>query len=194
MNPVTAGLSLSYGQTQQAQTPQGLTCKGQTVSIAAAQLTYGTTNNQIADISPAGNICAGTWNRNTGGGIADYTYCNAPNPVAFHGRHTLPGRLYNRDRSLCHIESGGGVYPRAYHHGRFSLALVGTGFQQCYSQGQTAQLDSQACYSQNGKQVLLCAPSSITSGPSSGFACPLPSGVSGRLHRPFRRARRPSAP
>ena len=35
----------------------------------------------MVDISPAGNICAGTWNRNTGGGIADYTYCYYPNPL-----------------------------------------------------------------------------------------------------------------
>ena len=31
----------------------------------------------IADVAPTtGRLCAGTWNRNTGGGIADYTTCN----------------------------------------------------------------------------------------------------------------------
>ena len=30
-------------------------------------------------------MCAGTWNRNTGGGIANYTYCNFPNPLPSTG-------------------------------------------------------------------------------------------------------------
>ena len=53
-----------------------------------------------------------------------------------------------------------------------SVTLVGP--QQCLSQGQQAQLDAQACYSSNGKQVLLCAPSTVT---SANYACPLPAGV-----------------
>ncbi len=49
--------------------------------LATGVTNYGTTNNQFADVSPAGQLCAGTWNRNTGGGIADYTYCYYPNPA-----------------------------------------------------------------------------------------------------------------
>jgi hypothetical protein len=33
------------------------------------------------DISPTGNICAGTWNRRSGGGIPDFTICNKPDPL-----------------------------------------------------------------------------------------------------------------
>ena len=54
---------------------------GTAVSVSSKAYTYGTTNNQLVDISPTGTICAGTWNRNTGGGIADYTYCYPPNPL-----------------------------------------------------------------------------------------------------------------
>ena len=58
---------------------------GSSASVGGSQYTYGTTNNKLVDISPTGNICAGTWNRNTGGGIADYTYCNFPNPLPSTG-------------------------------------------------------------------------------------------------------------
>ena len=37
------------------------------------------------DISPSGNMCAGTWNRNSGGGIADYTICSYPSPLPSTG-------------------------------------------------------------------------------------------------------------
>ena len=42
-----------------------------------------------------------------------------------------------------------------------SISLVGP--QQCLSQTQLAQLDAQACYSSNGTQYLMCAPSTVTS-------------------------------
>ena len=58
---------------------------------ACLSYSYGTTNNRLVDISPTGNICAGTWNRNSGGGIADYTICNVPNPMPSTGG--LPLRL-----------------------------------------------------------------------------------------------------
>jgi len=42
--------------------------------------TYGTTDMTIADIQPnTGRLCAGSWNRNSGGGIPDFTYCTATN-------------------------------------------------------------------------------------------------------------------
>ena len=79
LSPQTTGISLAFGQTQQVSAPQAKTCKG--TAASANTYTYGTTNNQLVDISPTGNLCAGTWNRNTGGGIAPYTYCNKPNPL-----------------------------------------------------------------------------------------------------------------
>jgi hypothetical protein len=81
LQPLTTGISLAYGQTQQVQSPSAYTCTGSGASVSSSQITYGTTNNKLVDISPSGNLCAGTWNRNTGGGIADYTYCNIPNPL-----------------------------------------------------------------------------------------------------------------
>jgi hypothetical protein len=173
--PVTAGISLSYGQTTQAQSPQGFTCKGNTANIVASQLTYGTTNNQIADISPTGNLCAGTWNRNTGGGIADYTVCNPPNPLP--ATNGLPYNVAYITASAASVTSNPvAVY---VHAPITSITVVGP--QQCLSQGQTATLDSQACYLQNGNQALLCAPASVTSSANPPLACPLPyvNGVNG---------------
>src|SRR5664279_828893 len=77
--PRTTGISLAFGQTRQISTPVATACHGAAATSAA--YTYGTTNRQLVDISPSGNLCAGAWNRNSGGGIADYTICSFPNPL-----------------------------------------------------------------------------------------------------------------
>jgi hypothetical protein len=87
LTPKIYGVSLNQGQIGQVATPQATDCKGTAVSVSS--YTYGVfdangqqNNNllQIADIVPsgvnAGKLCAGNWNRNTGGGIPDYTTCN----------------------------------------------------------------------------------------------------------------------
>ena len=78
LEPRTTGISIAFGQTRQILTPTGKGCHGASVSLAS--VTYGTTNNRLVDVSPTGNICAGTWNRNSGGGITDYTICSFPEP------------------------------------------------------------------------------------------------------------------
>jgi hypothetical protein len=85
LQPQTSGISLAYGQTIQSQSPVATTCTGANAVITSKSYNWGTSNNQLVDISPTGNICAGTWNRNTGGGIANYTYCNYPNPLPSSG-------------------------------------------------------------------------------------------------------------
>ncbi len=85
LQPQTAGISLAYGQTTTVLQPTATTCKGNPASIPSGSLSWGTTNNQLVDISPSGGVCAGTWNRNSGGGIPDYTYCSYPNPLPSTG-------------------------------------------------------------------------------------------------------------
>lgn len=82
LNPTVGGLSMSYGQTQNVTTPTAVDCKNNTVSIS--KYTYSTvdpnnaSNVPVADVNPAtGQLCAGTWNRNNPGGVADYTYCTS---------------------------------------------------------------------------------------------------------------------
>ncbi|WP_047489341.1 hypothetical protein [Terriglobus sp. TAA 43] len=82
LNPTVGGLSMSYGQTQNVTTPTAVDCKNNTVSIS--KITYSTvdpnnaSNIPVADVNPTtGQLCAGTWNRNNPGGVADYTYCTS---------------------------------------------------------------------------------------------------------------------
>ncbi|HEY1810285.1 MAG TPA: hypothetical protein VGG42_17105, partial [Acidobacteriaceae bacterium] len=59
-------------------------CKGNSISVS--KYTYNTSDMSIADINPNnGAVCAGTWNRQSGSGIPDYTICNPPaTPSANH--------------------------------------------------------------------------------------------------------------
>jgi hypothetical protein len=175
LQPATTGISLAYGQTKQITSPTATTCKNTSASVST--YTYGTTNNQLVDISPSGSICAGTWNRNTGGGIANYTICTAPNPLP-----TTKGMPYGTAYITASAQSVTSNPVEVYIHPAVTVvSLVGP--TSCLSQNASATLDAQACYSQtvNGvaSSALLCAPASVTG--SSNFdnlkACALPSGV-----------------
>lgn len=76
LEPKTTGVSLAWGQTGSLRSPTATTCKG--ASATVTHYNYGSSNLFLADISPSGSICAGTWNRNSPGGIADYTICTPP--------------------------------------------------------------------------------------------------------------------
>jgi hypothetical protein len=166
LEPRTTGISLAFGQTRQVNAPTATNCKGGSVSVTS--YIYGTTNNQLVDISPSGNMCAGTWNRNSGGGIADYTICSYPSPLP--SSSGLPfGTSFITASAQSVVSNPVEVY---VHAPVTSIALVGPS--QCLSQTEQAQLDAQACYVANGKQVLMCAPSSVT---SANYACPLAPGV-----------------
>jgi hypothetical protein len=177
LGPATTGISLAYGQTQQVSAPQAFTCKGTQAQVGASY-SYGTTNNQLVDITPSGNMCAGTWNRNTGGGIANYTICSPPNPLPSTGG--LPyGVVYVTASAQSVVSNPVKIF---VHAPVTSVSLVtsplsGTA-QKCFSQSAQATLDVQACYSEviQGKytNVLMCAPPSVTSSPSPSLVCPLP--------------------
>ncbi|MDE1156654.1 MAG: hypothetical protein PW735_13115 [Acidobacteriaceae bacterium] len=74
------GESLNYGQIGSTLSVTGYDCKGTSVSVSS--VVYGTSNMYLADINPStGQACGGIWNRNTGGGIANYTVCSDPSPI-----------------------------------------------------------------------------------------------------------------
>jgi hypothetical protein len=78
LTPIVYGISLNYAEIGQVNPPSATNCKG--ASASAGTFTYGTTNMAIADVQPTtGRLCAGTWNRNSGGGIPDFTYCTSTN-------------------------------------------------------------------------------------------------------------------
>lgn len=72
-----SGESLNYGQIGGALNATAQDCKGSSVSVGS--YTYATSDMSIADINPTnGVVCGGSWNRNSGGGIADFTICSPP--------------------------------------------------------------------------------------------------------------------
>jgi hypothetical protein len=84
LQPKIFGISLNFAQIGQVSSPAAIDCKGTTVSVTgytyATFLPNGQPDMTIADVQPTtGRLCAGTWNRNTGGGIADFTTCNPTN-------------------------------------------------------------------------------------------------------------------
>ena len=74
----TTGESLSYGQIGAALNATAEDCKGNAVSVKS--YTYATSDSSLtfADVDTQGRVCAGTWNRNTGTGIPNFTTCTAP--------------------------------------------------------------------------------------------------------------------
>ncbi len=80
LQPQLTGISLNEGEISQVNAPTGTDCKGN--SASATGTVYGSSNLSLVDIAPTtGRLCAGTWNRNSGGGIADFTFCTA-SPVS----------------------------------------------------------------------------------------------------------------
>ena len=84
LQPKNIGISLNQAQIGQVSTPVATDCKGTTETVSA--YTYATFDANgkpditIADVQPTtGKLCAGTWNRNTGGGIPDFTTCTPTN-------------------------------------------------------------------------------------------------------------------
>jgi hypothetical protein len=76
------GESLNFGQIGQTLSATTADCKGNSVSVS--KYTYSSTNLNFADINPnTGAVCGGTWNRNSGSNIPDFTICTPPaNPPA----------------------------------------------------------------------------------------------------------------
>lgn len=72
----STGLSLGYGQSTSVGSVSVTDCKSNALSTAVT--TYGSSNLQLADISPTGAVCAGTWNRTSPGGIPDFSICTPP--------------------------------------------------------------------------------------------------------------------
>ncbi len=159
LEPRTTGISLAFGQTQQLSSPQAKNCKGSSAGVIS--FNYGTTNNQLLDISPAGNLCAGVWNKRSGGGIPDYTTCLKPSPLP-----TTNGLPYASAFVTATAQGIASNQVQIYVHAQttaVSLVLEKqsdptTTITGCLSQTQTAQLDAKAFYSVNGTQELLCGP------------------------------------
>ena len=155
LQPQTTGLSVAFSQTSQLQAPSALNCAGTAASIST--YTYGTTDRTIADVSPTGAVCGGTWNLHTPA-VAAYTTCIPTNKT---------GIAYMTASAAGFTSNQVAVYS---HPPITSLSVSGptnstTGKPECLSQSLTSQLDSTAYYTNSaGKQVLLCSPDILPGG------------------------------
>jgi trimeric autotransporter adhesin len=172
LQPQTTGLSVAFSQTSQLQAPSAQNCKGGSASVGT--YTYGTSDRTIADVSPTGAICGGTWNLHTPA-VADYTTCLPTNKT---------GVAYMTATAAGFSSNQVAVYS---HPPLTSISIQGptsgnTSAPQCLSQGQTRQLDATAYCSSTGttgacssptiptgQPVLLCSPA-----PTDGSAATVP--------------------
>jgi hypothetical protein len=148
LQPQATGISLAYGQEGQLSPPAATNCVGQAANVSS--YVYGTTNRFVADVSPTGKVCAGTWNLNTPG-VANYTTCIPT------GKQ---GTAYMTAEAAGFTSNQVAIYA---HAPITSLSINGptdsSGNPACLSQGQTAQLDATAYTTDSsGKQVVLCSP------------------------------------
>ncbi len=90
LEPRVTGVSLNFSEIGQVGAAKAADCKGSNVGVS---FKYGTKDMTIADISPTGSLCGGTWNRNSPAGVADFTTCNPTNKTGV----------------TCVFASGGGV-------------------------------------------------------------------------------------
>jgi sugar lactone lactonase YvrE len=163
LSPKTGGISMSFGQTRQISSPSASTCKGDTASVTS--FSYGTTNSQLVDISPSGYICAGTWNRNTGGGIANYSICTAPTATALGNAAYASAYITASAESVTSNPVIVYIHP-AVTSLKLNLNSSTSAPAQCYSQGATESLDVTAYYSANTNGVPtstpLCSPTTTS--------------------------------
>ena len=76
LEPRLTGVSLNAGAIGSIAGPTAKDCRGNAATVTG--LTYASTNRAIVDVNPttgSNGLCAGTWNRNSGAGIANYTVC-----------------------------------------------------------------------------------------------------------------------
>ncbi len=97
LEPAVYGLSLSYGQVASLSTPTAVNCKGTSVTVKT--YSYGTTNLSLADVSPAGQVCGGKWNRNSGNGVPNFTTCIPPQTGS---------PIFNANGGLAYLTASGG--------------------------------------------------------------------------------------
>jgi hypothetical protein len=184
LTPKIFGVSLNQGQIGQVSTPTATDCKGSPVTVNS--FTYGVFDANgkatlnVADVVPsganAGKLCAGTWNRNSGGGVADFTTCNVtgnsgevfvvasggsansnPLPIFVHPKVTRVDLGNPTDTNAC-AGSDSAVEANNQSSNCCALAKQATVTASpyignaCISQGSTAQLAARA-FDVNGNNI-----------------------------------------
>lgn len=171
LQPQFSTLSLAYMQTRAMAQPSAFNCLGGGVGVRGFDWT--SSNPSVLDVSPNGVLCSGTWNRNSGGGIGDFTICSAPSTATIESLLQQGGGTY----SAFHVAitaSANGVASNpvtVYSHPQVTTAFGYTvpgaaGTQAACTNQYSIQCDGTVngtepapqCYSQQGAQaVTYCA-------------------------------------
>ncbi|HTX40785.1 MAG TPA: hypothetical protein VMD25_03065 [Acidobacteriaceae bacterium] len=168
LQPETTGISLSWGQTFQAGPAQAYNCQGGTESVGS--YVYTSKNLQLADISPTGMVCAGTWNRNSGGGTPDFSICTPP---AGSSLSSFTGCTSTTCGIVQVTAQGAAVTSNpidVYVHPPITSVTIPTQTA-CVSQGQTlsTSLLAETAARGPGGVLVCCPPNSIL---ADGTTCP----------------------
>ena len=158
LEPRLTGISLNQGQFGQLSAPSGKDCRGS--SAGASNVIYGSSNQSLVDVVPStGRLCAGTFNRNSGGGVADYTVCTpgtasgvayltasadavVSNPIPVYVHPVVTSILLGPPSTNCATDPASNCYDLNVGGACISKPVAVTGYtgNSCVSQGQSAQL------------------------------------------------------
>lgn len=168
LQPETTGLSLAWGQTAQLGAPAAYNCNGGSATVTS--YTYASSNLLLADISPTGQVCAGTWNRNSPGGVSNFTICTPP---AGSSLSSFKGCTSTSCGVVQVTATGAAVTSNPvpiYIHPPITSMTIATPTA-CVSQGQTlsSSLLSQTAALGPSGQILCCPPNSTL---ANGQTCP----------------------
>lgn len=168
LQPETTGLSLAWGQTASLSSPQAFNCNHDSQSVS--KWVYGSSNLLLADISPTGQVCAGTWNRNSPGGVPDFSICTPPSGSSLS---SFSGCTSSTCGTAQVTAQGGGATSNPvniYVHPPITSITIPTQ-SACYSQGQTLSTSFLRETTVSGPGgAILCCPAGSTL--QDGTACP----------------------
>jgi hypothetical protein len=160
LGPEVTGVSLAWGQTGTLGAPQAFNCNNESASVS--HYTYASSNLLLADISPSGSICAGTWNRNSPGGVPDFTICTPPSGASLSA---FKGCTPSTCGTAQITASGAAVTSNpvnVYIHPPISSITI-PAQNACLSQGQTLQTSLLAETTVTGPGgTTLCSPSTLS--------------------------------
>ncbi len=111
ITPQTTGLSLAFGQTGQISSPTAKTCKGTDASVS--NYTYGTTNNQLVDISPTGQHLRRNVEPQLRRRHPQLHHLQLSQSASNYRRASLRRSLYHGFRRIDHVESRRSLRPPA---------------------------------------------------------------------------------
>jgi hypothetical protein len=163
LEPRLTGISLNQGQIGSVSGPSAKDCKGTSTSVTS--VAYGSTDITLVDVVPqTGRVCAGTWNRQTGGGIPDYTVCTpttrsgtafitassqgvTSNPLPVYVHPIVTNILLGPPSTNCSTDPASNCYDTAQVNGAClpnPIAVKAYDGNSCLSQGSSAQLVARA--------------------------------------------------